>query len=71
MNDIFKRETKPRESFTLTKTRKALDWALSCLIRLPVTILFVGVILAAVGFVSLIFAPENVLNALRLLGVIV
>lgn len=61
----------PTEPLTLTKTRKALDWALSCLVRLPVTMLFVGMILAAVGFVSLIFAPENVLNALRLMGVIV
>ena len=60
-----------KQPIPLNKTRKALDWALSCLIRLPVTILFVGVILAAVGFVSLIFAPENVLNALRLMGVIV
>lgn len=60
-----------KQPVSLNKTRKAFDWALSCLIRLPVTILFVGVILAAVGFVSLIFAPENVLNALRLLGVIV
>ena len=63
--------SKYKEPVSLNKTRKALDWALSCLIRLPVTILFVGVILAAVGFVSLIFAPENVLNALRLMGVIV
>lgn len=64
-------DKKPTEPLTLTKTRKALDWALSCLVRLPVTILFVGVVLAAVGFVSLIFAPENVLNALRLLGVVI
>lgn len=63
--------SKHKEPVSLKKTRKALDWALSCLIRLPVTILFVGVILAAVGFISLIFAPENVLNALRLMGVIV
>ena len=60
-----------KQPIPLNKTRKALDWALSCLVRLPVTILFVGVILAAVGFVSLIFAPENVLNALRLLGVVI
>ena len=60
-----------KQPIPLNKTRKALDWALSCLIRLPVTILFVGVILAAVGFISLIFAPENVLNALRLLGVVI
>lgn len=60
-----------KQPVSLNKTRKALDWALSCLIRLPVTILFVGVILAAVGFISLIFAPENVLNALRLLGVVI
>lgn len=60
-----------KQPVPLNKTRKALDWALSCLVRLPVTILFVGVILAAVGFISLIFAPENVLNALRLLGVVI
>ena len=60
-----------KQPIPLNKTRKALDWALSCLIRLPVTILFVGVILAAVGFISLIFAPENVLNALRLIGITV
>lgn len=60
-----------KQSVSLNKTRKALDWALSCLIRLPVTILFIGVILAVVGFISLIFAPENVLNALRLMGVMI
>ena len=60
-----------KQPIPLNKTHKALDWALSCLIRLPVTILFVGVILAAIGFISLIFAPENVLNALRLIGVTV
>lgn len=71
MNDIFKHETKSREPFTLTKTRKALDWALSCIIRLPIAVVFLGVVLAAVGFVALIFAPDNVLNALRLLGVVI
>lgn len=63
--------SKHKEPVSLNKTRKALDWALSCLVRLPVTILFVVVILAAVGFISLIFAPENVLNALRLMGVVI
>lgn len=54
---------------TLTKTRKALDWALSCIIRLPIVIVFLAVIIAAVGFIALIFVPDNVLNALRLLGI--
>lgn len=55
----------------LTKTRKALDWALSCIIRLPIAVVFLAVALAAVGFIALIFAPENVLNALRFLGVVI
>lgn len=71
MSDIFKREPKHSEPFTLAKTRKALDWALSCIIRLPIAVVFLAVILAAVGFVALIFAPDKVLNALRLIGVIV
>lgn len=56
---------------TLTKTRKALDWALSCIIRLPIAVVFLATVLAAVGFIALIFAPDNVLNALRLLGVVI
>lgn len=62
---------KDKEPLTLTKTRKALDWALSCIIRLPIAVIFLGVVFAAVGFIALIFAPDNVLNALRLLGVVI
>lgn len=69
MND--KHEPKHSEPFALTKTRKALDWALSCIIRLPIAVVFLAVIIAAVGFIALIFAPDNVLNALRLLGVVI
>lgn len=54
---------------TLTKTRKALDWALSCIIRLPIVVVFLVVIIAVVGVIALIFVPDNVLNALRLLGI--
>lgn len=63
--------SKHKEPVSLNKTRKALDWALSCIIRLPIAVVFLAVILAAVGFIALIFAPENVLNALRLLGVVI
>lgn len=60
-----------KEHISLNKTRKALDWALSCIIRLPIAVVFLAVIIAAVGFIALIFAPNNVLNALRLFGVVI
>lgn len=59
------------EPFTLAKTRKALDWVCACLIRLPIIALFLALLLVAVGLAVLIISPENVLNALRLLGVVI
>ena len=64
-------DKKPTEPLTLTKTRKALDWACACLIRLPIIALFLALSIVAVGLVVLIISPENVLNALRLMGVVI
>lgn len=68
MSDMF-RQNKAREPITLTKTRKALDWACACLIRLPIVALFLALLLVAVGLAVLIISPENVYNALHFLGI--
>ena len=70
MSDIFKHEPKPREPFTLAKTRKALDWALSCIIRLPIAVVSLSVILAAVAVGVLIISPETFEKACEIIGVV-
>lgn len=57
------------EKRTMNKTRKAFDWVLSCLIRLPVFIIFLAMSVFSVGFIMFIISPENVLNALRSIGI--
>lgn len=39
----------PLEPFTLTNPRKAFDWALSCIIRLPIEVVSLATVLAAVA----------------------
>lgn len=55
---------------TLTKTRKALDWALSCIIRLPMAVVSLSVILAAVAVGVLIISPETFEKACEIIGVV-
>lgn len=55
---------------TLTKTRKALDWALSCIIRLPIAVVSLSVILSAVAVGVLIISPETFEKACEIIGVV-
>lgn len=57
------------EKQTMSKTRRAFDWVLSCLIRLPIFIIFTVILVLTIGFIMLIFSPENVIEALRLIGI--
>lgn len=59
------------EKRTMNKTRKAFDWVLSCLIRFPIFIMFIVILILATGLIMLIFSPENVLEALRLIGIVI
>lgn len=54
---------------TPSKAKRAGDWALSCLIRLPVIVLAMGVILAGVFLIMLIISPETVKLAVDYLKV--
>lgn len=63
-------DKKPTEPLTLTKTRKALDWALSCIIRLPIAVVSLSVILAAVAVGVLIISPETFEKACEIIGVV-
>lgn len=69
MSDLF-RQNKAREPLTLAKTRKALDWALSCIIRLPIAVVSLSVILAAVAVGVLIISPETFEKACEIIGVV-
>jgi hypothetical protein len=57
------------EKITPSKAKRACDWALSCLIRLPIIILVLGVILAGVFLVMLLISPETVKLAIDYLKV--
>lgn len=70
MSDIFKREPKHSDPFTLTKTRKALDWALSCIIRLPIAVVSLATVLSAVAVGVLIISPETFEKACEIIGVV-
>ena len=63
-------DKKPTEPLTLTKTRKALDWALSCLVRLPIAVVFLAAVLAAVAGGVLIISPETFEKACEIIGVV-
>lgn len=64
-------DKKPTEPLTLTKTRKALDWALSCLVRLPIAVVFLATVLAAVAVGVLVISPETFEKACEIIGVVV
>lgn len=57
------------EKIIPSKAKRACDWALSCLIRLPIIILVLGVILAGVFLVMLLISPETVKLAIDYLKV--
>lgn len=65
---MWQKEKDQQRKEPMTKARKALDWALSCLIRLPVFAVFVAFVLFAIAAAVLIISPENVENALRFLN---
>ena len=59
-----------KQPIPLNKTRKALDWALSCIIRLPIAVVSLSVILAAVAVGVLIISPETFQKACEIIGVV-
>lgn len=62
--------SKHKEPVSLNKTRKALDWVLSCLIRLPIAVVFLATVLAAVAVGVLIISPETFEKACEIIGVV-
>lgn len=51
------------EKRTMSKTRKAFDWVLSCLIRFPIFVLGLLGIIVTIFIVALIFSPETATEA--------
>lgn len=60
-----------KQPVSLNKTRKALDWALSCLVRLPIAVVSLATVLAAVAVGVLIISPETFEKACEIIGVVV
>ena len=60
-----------KQPVSLNKTRKALDWALSCLVRLPIAVVFLATVLAAIAVGVLIISPETFEKACEIIGVVV
>lgn len=60
-----------KEPVSLNKTRKALDWALSCLVRLPIAVVSLAMVLAAIAVGVLIISPETFEKACEIIGVVV
>lgn len=63
--------SKHKEPVSLNKTRKALDWALSCLVRLPIAVVSLAMVLAAIAVGVLIISPETFEKACEIIGVVV
>lgn len=63
-------ERKNQNNVSMTKARKALDWALSCLIRMPVFAVFLAMILFAIAVAVLIISPETFEKACEIIGVV-
>lgn len=59
-----------KQPISLNKTRKALDWALSCLVRLPIAVVFLAMVLAAIAGGVLIISPETFEKACEIMGVV-
>lgn len=62
--------SKHKEPVSLNKTRKALDWALSCLVRLSMTVVSLATVLAAIAVGVLIISPETFEKACEIIGVV-
>lgn len=62
--------SKHKEPVSLNKTRKALDWALSCLVRLPIAVVSLAMVLAAIAVGVLIISPETFEKACEIIGVV-
>ena len=59
-----------KQPIPLNKTRKALDWALSCLVRFPIAVVFLATVLAAIAGGVLIISPETFEKACEIIGVV-
>lgn len=66
---MCKQNEEEGEKMTPSKAKRACDWALSCLIRLPIIVLVLGVILAGIFLVMLLISPETVKLAIDYLKV--
>lgn len=64
---MWQKESEKQRKEPMTKARKALDWALSCLIRMPVFAVFLAMILFAIAVAVLIISPESIEKALLFL----
>lgn len=53
----------------MAKVKKSIDWALSCLIRLPIITLFGALAVATVGTVIFFIAPENIEKVFYYIGI--
>lgn len=60
-----------KQPIPLNKTRKALDWALSCLVRLLIAVVSLAMVLAAIAVGVLIISPETFEKACEIIGVVV
>ena len=66
--NINKEET-VMDNRKMIKMRKSIDWALSCLIRLPIIALFGIFGIATVGAVVFIISPENIEKVFYYIGI--
>lgn len=65
---MWQKEKDQQRKEPMTKARKALDWALSCLIRMPVFAIFTTAALFVVVIIVALISPQNVEYVLRFLG---
>lgn len=65
MNDEMKEIRQPRGK--LPKTRRAIDWVLACIVRLPMFAIILAILAAILFALLLIFAPDTAQRFLQFL----
>lgn len=58
-----------KENFKMSKVKKAIDWALSSLIRLPIFIIFSAIGLAVIGAILYIISPDKIMQIFQYVGI--
>ncbi len=53
----------------MVKVKKSIDWALSCLIRLPIFAIFATLAVITVGAVIFFISPENIEKVFYYIGI--